>query len=228
LREGPAPRILPAARHEDIVEKTVEKERSFLGRHYGPRGIAVSYMTRVHLGRPIVDDIRKALLREGMDVFWLTDPARKDARTELSSVNAPVILSTVHSLKGLEFPAVVMSTLVFGTMSQLENRKLVYVGMTRACRELSVIAHPEHPFAESLMSALRTGNAEYGQCGIQEGKSGRRSDDQTEISPGWTTYHSPGRQPGEKCASARLKVGKGGIKMPGSLIGSASSRFQPA
>jgi superfamily I DNA/RNA helicase len=150
VREGPAPRVIFASHFEEIVGETVKEVRAFLKRRSRARSVAVTYMTRTYLGRPLADDIRKALLGEGIDVFWMTDPARKDARTDLPSVNAPVILSTVHSLKGLEFPAVVMSTLVFPNMTPLENRKLIYVGMTRACNELVLIAQPGHPFAGIL------------------------------------------------------------------------------
>ncbi len=154
VREGPAPRVIFASHFEEIVGETVKQVRACLRRRSRARSVAVTYMTRAYFGRPLADDIRKALLGEGIDVFWMTDPARKDARADLPSVNAPVILSTVHSLKGLEFPAVVMSTLVFPNMTPLENRKLVYVGMTRACDELVLITQPGHPLSGILAGLM--------------------------------------------------------------------------
>ena len=64
------------------------------------------------------------------------------------------MLSTVHSSKGLEFPKVIVTGMTEGksidTDRRVRDRKLLYVGFTRAVDELAVIGTNGNVFADSL------------------------------------------------------------------------------
>jgi superfamily I DNA/RNA helicase len=66
-----------------------------------------------------------------------------------------VIVSTIHSAKGLEFPRVVVCGLFQrGTGEWVSrNRNALYVGFTRAIDELAVIATSGSPYVAQLRQA---------------------------------------------------------------------------
>ncbi len=97
--------------------------------------------------------IQQELVRGGLDVFWLTDPKDRDAKDRLASSSAHVVLSTVHSAKGLEFPRVVLCGLWRDDEPEGVNRKMAYVGMTRAQNYLAVVHEEDGPLADDLREA---------------------------------------------------------------------------
>jgi hypothetical protein len=97
--------------------------------------------------------IRDALEAGGLDVFWLTDSNDKQARDHLAASDADVVLSTVESAKGLEFPRVVLCNLWSGYDDDAVNRRMAYVGMTRAQNHLSVVHGAAGPLSEDLKEA---------------------------------------------------------------------------
>ena len=66
------------------------------------------------------------------------------------SVNEPVIVSTIHSAKGLEFDRVVIAGLGGRTDDLVSARKTLYVGFTRAIHELAVVTVEDHIFVPDL------------------------------------------------------------------------------
>ena len=97
--------------------------------------------------------IRDELEGDGMEVFWLTDPDDREARDRLASSSAHVVLSTVHSAKGLEFPRVVLCGLWRDDELEAVNRKMAYVGMTRAQNYLAVVHEEGGPLSDDLREA---------------------------------------------------------------------------
>ena len=154
LRSGPLPAVVFVRDYASGIRKTVETVQRYARNSTRPRSIAVSYMVRSIDSYRLADDLYTALVKGGIDVFRLTDPDDPGARDRLYSVNANVILSTVHSLKGLEFPYVVMSGLLHPVMVHTANKKLVYVGMTRATMELTIVSARSNPMVPSLEAAL--------------------------------------------------------------------------
>ena len=85
--------------------------------------------------------------------------------------NSPIILLTIHSAKGLEFPQVIACGLwkegvQHETGSDLveTNRKVAYVGFTRATESLKIITLESNPmisdlrYARGLPDKPRSGN----------------------------------------------------------------------
>lgn len=92
-----------------------------------------------------------------------SDVARSGSRVYTADA---VLLTTLHGAKGLEFPVVFLCGLNKGILPletpgchQQEERRLFYVGITRACEELVLLTCREpSPFLEELpWQALKTG-----------------------------------------------------------------------
>lgn len=99
-------------------------------------------------------DIQRELEAGGLDVFWMTDPHDKDAKNRLAQSDARVVLSTVHSAKGLEFPRVVACGLWSDRHDDAVNRKTAYVAMTRAQNYLAIVHETDGPLAADLRDAV--------------------------------------------------------------------------
>lgn len=145
-RFGPSQGTLDpdAATGPTEVDAAVSRVRELLGSSNAPASIAVLYCSS---SKNRAYRLARALREAGIDAFWMTDPKDNDAKDRLALSRSPVVLSTVHSAKGLEFPSVVLCGLWRDGDDKDANRKLVYVGMTRAMENLSVVTTDDHPFA---------------------------------------------------------------------------------
>lgn len=95
-------------------------------------------------------ELAAALTRENLPFFWVNDPAMPDNKDLAGEADSPILLSTIHSSKGLEFSAVVACGL--GIRDDLITaRKLIYVGFTRAINDLTVIVGKDSPFRDDLL-----------------------------------------------------------------------------
>jgi ATP-dependent exoDNAse (exonuclease V) beta subunit len=150
--------MLGAAKLAKVESReTMSQVESWLSRNSAkPRSIAVLYASAKQ-NRAAA--IHEGLVGRGIDVFWLNNPNDKDARDHLPEAKAPVVLSTIYNAKGLEFPRVVLC----GIWTEIEvedvNRRLSYVGMTRATDELAVVSVDGNPLIAALRHAKERGVA---------------------------------------------------------------------
>ncbi|MEO5577215.1 MAG: 3'-5' exonuclease [Gaiellaceae bacterium] len=147
VRNGPLPTVSIVV-DEESIQLVVRQVEALLQRAQAPRGIAVLYLNRWD-GQPL----RDALAAANVDHFWVTDPAAPDNKNVVAQAAEPVILSTVHSAKGLEFRHVVLCCDPGQDQDLDELRRTVYVGMTRAIEQLLVVATTGHPLVEALEAA---------------------------------------------------------------------------
>lgn len=148
-RDGDSPtlRLVPSSDEIDVVVEQVVAWRELAE---GSQ-LAVLYSST----RGITPArIRDRLEERGVEVFWVTDPADRQARDRIATSGTAVVLTTIHSAKGLEFSRVVLCGLWNDREDGLTNRRSAYVGMTRAQDHLAVI-HPEDGhLATDLQAAL--------------------------------------------------------------------------
>lgn len=143
-RSGPEPTITLAS-DGDQIDGVVAAARRLVDGKSIPKQVAVLY-----LGGGEGRELANALDDAGLDYFW-TAGGNSDKVAEALS---PIVLSTVHSAKGLEFPAVVLScTPPSYELDSDGLRMTIYVGMTRATHQLAVVADAEHPLADDLQAA---------------------------------------------------------------------------
>jgi len=152
-RRGPWPTLQICEDTREEATNVVQRVRRWASNGAGPRSIGVLYGTSRD-GNAAA--IYEALRSSKIDVFWLSDPKNKEAKDYLSSVRSSIVLSTIHSAKGLEFPYVVLCALWKDQSERAENRKLTYVGMTRASHELAVVTTRSNPLAVDLQNAMKS------------------------------------------------------------------------
>ncbi len=150
MREGDVPAVLFVDNSE--VDAVVQQVTTWRKQAPGEKEIAVLYSSS-DAANPA--KIRDALKASGADVFWMTDPADPTARDRLAEAHAEVVLSTIHSAKGLEFACVVLCGIWREDEDESVNRKLAYVGMTRARDHLAVVHPSDGPLADVLRDAMR-------------------------------------------------------------------------
>lgn len=148
-RRGEPPTVTVVESVEDEVMAVVEQVRAWIQTYDSPQSIAVLYGStweRRNRGYLLYNELQK--LPGG--VFWLTGPDRQ-SRDQLGKAQERIILATIHSAKGLEFPCVVLSGMWREADDPVTNRMLAYVGMTRACERLSIITLQNSPLTEDLV-----------------------------------------------------------------------------
>ena len=116
-------------------------------------------------GTPALERLRNTAVFHGsLTELWDTIALGQDADVNRAAgkgwESGAVRLMTLHASKGLEFPAVFVAGVQAGTLPQEsqghpadleEERRLLYVGMTRAREELILTTAPEpSPFLEDL------------------------------------------------------------------------------
>ena len=149
-RSGPAPTFLVCADGASQIKEIVNLVKEKVGKFAQPRSIAIMYGETKN-GRP--PQLLYELLSAGVNVFWLTDPGNKEARDMLHLQTAPVVLTTIQSAKGLEYPVVILTDIERVGNDDTANRKLAYVGMTRATHELAVVVNAKDKLLPSLQAA---------------------------------------------------------------------------
>ncbi|MFP8871441.1 MAG: 3'-5' exonuclease [Myxococcota bacterium] len=153
-RSGTKPELVVENTVEREISRTVDIVRGWSGNTNRPRSIAVIYGAAAEGGIQRAQELYDRLRKAGVKIFWLSDPSDRLARDKLISTDCPVILTTIHSSKGLEFPTVAVCGLWRESEDIEVNRKLVYVAMTRATNNLSVITTDGHPLVSDLKNAL--------------------------------------------------------------------------
>ena len=99
-------------------------------------------------------EIVQALQQENLQVFWVTDPNNKHNKDLVGSADEPIIVSTIASAKGLEFPLVIVHGLGVRE-DETTARKLLYVGFTRAIDQLAVVVARDSPFVADVTAAAQ-------------------------------------------------------------------------
>lgn len=90
----------------------------------------------------------------GLDFYNANERFNYGAKSGLATAKQRVILSTVYGAKGLEFPNVILCGLTQAKNDVEANRKLSYVGMTRATEKLYVIAKIGTELSDDLRKAV--------------------------------------------------------------------------
>jgi hypothetical protein len=149
LRRGAPPLLLGAHDPAGEVTAIAKQCRELLDGGAKPGDIAVLYGNRRAAGYDWPAGIRRACRDLEVPVQWATDP--KDKRKALAD-SRWVLLSTIHSAKGLEYPHVILTGFLDDSEPENldERRRLLYVGMTRATERLYLTASGHHPFLADL------------------------------------------------------------------------------
>jgi UvrD-like helicase C-terminal domain/AAA domain/Nuclease-related domain len=153
-RQGPVPVYRgcasPAEEHA-LIARLVE---DFKAMGLAQRDIAVLYPRKE---RDRIDALCRRL-RQSNEVCWISNES--DASGGIRSIARPGIrLLTIHSSKGLEFPAVIVSALDQLpnpiVSDELRDSNLLYVGLTRAIDHLAVTWSGRSDFTDRILRSTK-------------------------------------------------------------------------
>jgi superfamily I DNA/RNA helicase len=150
MREGPQPDVRFCTGDEMEESIVASAKEHTAGRK--PASLAV-----LAIGNREAIRVERALRDVQVPLFFLSDPQQRSNRDAIADVDEPVVLSTVYSAKGLEFPDVILCCEPRSDQDPDELRKAIYVGMTRATERLTVFMDPDHPLASELQQAAGGG-----------------------------------------------------------------------
>jgi hypothetical protein len=152
VRSGPLPLFLLLPTPWAEVATIAEHCQKHLDEGVEPGEIAVLYGTQVTSGFNWPRAIRSVFAERNIPLFWLNDPDHRANRDHVGEDHSRVVLSTIHSAKGLEFRHVVLCGYLDDRPPEdaVVNRRLVYVGMTRATHELVLTASGQHAYIADL------------------------------------------------------------------------------
>ncbi|MEJ7792406.1 MAG: 3'-5' exonuclease [Gaiellaceae bacterium] len=157
VRSGPAPTLL-FCEPDEVVRRAVAEAQRLLGARKTPKKLAILAM-----GNREAIDLERQLVAEKLEFFFVSDPRHKDNADRMAEAEEPIVLSTVYSAKGMEFPNVVLCCTPREGMEPEELRSAIYVGMTRATENLVVLAAKDHVLADELVAAAED-RARIGEC----------------------------------------------------------------
>lgn len=153
-RSGPVPTVHVAADVDAEIAEVVQQVRRWYTERSPSRSIAVLVGSNADRGgreQRVVEALRDAQV----PTFWATDWKQQGNKDLVGSAIEPVIVSTIQSAKGLEFPKVVVCGLSGpqddgSVEAAIATRKLLYVGFTRAINDLAVVTNAGNPYAAEL------------------------------------------------------------------------------
>jgi hypothetical protein len=148
-RDGAEPEAVLVDGTDAEIQAVVETVHRRLANRTASRSIAVLYGERSPGDSDRGEAVSAALDAAGISHFWVTDPKSQDNKHRAGSAEEPVIVSTIHSAKGLEYPHVIVCGLGVRD-DEITARKLLYVGFTRATSDLTVVTDSASPFADAL------------------------------------------------------------------------------
>ncbi len=153
-RQGPVPVYRGCAspgEEQALIARLVE---DFKARGLAEKDIAVLYPRKE---RDRIDALCRRL-RQANEVCWISNES--DASGGIRSIARPGIrLLTIHSSKGLEFPAVIVSALDQLpnpiVPDELRDSNLLYVGLTRAIDHLAVTWSGRSDFTDRILRSTK-------------------------------------------------------------------------
>lgn len=149
-RSGPRPDLVLVDSVEEEIESIIRCVAAWYRPELPPRSIGVLLATQQthRLG----ERLARRLRQEGVSTFWATENNQTKDYAGLS--DEPVMLSTIHSAKGFEFPRVLVAGLPATESAMLPaSYRIAYVGMTRAVDSLTVIAPRTGILTKALVNA---------------------------------------------------------------------------
>ena len=156
---GPKPEMCQFKSFEEIVEYAVTKTKEIVEADQCPYSeIAVLYAMKnpgKNLKTPLPEMIESAMESKGILSRWVSENYRSKKTHDITTNS--VTISTIHSVKGLDYSAVFLLGLDFlephsWSVEQIE--KLIYVAITRARYQLFIPYMVENQFISKLKACL--------------------------------------------------------------------------
>jgi len=148
VRSGPVPTVL-VSEPAELVDLAFAELAGAVDDGSPPKSVGA-----LTIGGWEAIELERRLRGKGIEHYFVSDPQDKSKKDKVAEADAPLILSTVYSAKGLEFQTVILCCTPRRGQDDLDElRRAIYVGMTRATERLFVFADTEHPLLDDLRGA---------------------------------------------------------------------------
>lgn len=150
-RHGPSPAVHVVDGVQSEIARVLDLVQGWYSDNLPARSIAVLLQSGSDADRAA--RIVAGLNDRGVPAFWATEDS--ESKAKVGMVDHTVVVSTIHSAKGLEFPQVVVCGLTRRGSGEwiVRNRNTAYVGFTRAIDELAVVVPQDSPYLHALQRA---------------------------------------------------------------------------
>lgn len=142
---GPEPKVHVLSNWEDEIAQCLQSLQAWHKQGTAWRDIAIIYANN-YQGKTMADRLKKANIPN----LWMSN---KQYKTAYDPAIDRVTLLTLHSSKGLEFQNVILTGI--GQLKDTDlskNARLLYVGMTRAQRELHICSSKRSTLCDKIAS----------------------------------------------------------------------------
>jgi superfamily I DNA/RNA helicase len=156
---GPQPELCQFKSFDEIVEYAVSKTKKIVETDRCPYSeIAMLYAMKnpgKSLKTPLPEMVESAMESKGILSRWVSENYRSKKTHDITTNS--VTISTIHSVKGLDYSAVFLLGLDFlephnWSVEQIE--RLIYVAITRARYQLYIPYINKTPFIEKLLASV--------------------------------------------------------------------------
>jgi superfamily I DNA/RNA helicase len=147
--------LIEAANPAEEAELIAERIAKAVSEGKSLNDIAVLFRTRHR-----IDGVSRALQRKGIAIQAM----QAQGATRFDWSRPSVKLITMHSAKGLEFPAVFIAgldSMPWKDEPLEEEVRLLYVGMTRSTQELVLTASGMSPIVQRVQNSLESISAQF-------------------------------------------------------------------
>lgn len=141
----------------EIIQKMVTAD-------YALKNVLILYRHKNVKGFPLVENLQETLDQMNISHNWIAADA--NAKRSFAWEDESVKISTVHSAKGMDKPIVIIlgaetfdQDSSFKNQTKEDEKKLMYVAMTRACEFLVIL----HSGDKGMVKDLQRCQAEYGK-----------------------------------------------------------------
>ncbi|MDX2077718.1 MAG: 3'-5' exonuclease [bacterium] len=155
-KKGIDPELMACESLGAQIKETVKTITDLKKQGHSLSNVLVLYHSKTVGKYPLIAKLISQLKTAGItDVDWISEDAQ--SKSTFDWTRESVKISTVHSAKGLDAPVVIVLSAesFYHGSDDVDNRKLMYVAMTRAREYLKILYTGENPIITELLASQK-------------------------------------------------------------------------
>lgn len=138
-KRGVDPKLVECKSLDEQIDYCVNDIKNIGKNGYSWRNVLVLYYGKAYRGYPLIETLIQKLQKENIPCDWISESM--EAKTTFQMGRDSVKISTALSAKGLDAPKVIIlnAEAFGGSEKELDETKLMYVALTRAREDLTIL-----------------------------------------------------------------------------------------